>query len=166
MIPGHKKVFLHPGQFYFTSDPIEIHTILGTCVAITLWHPEKKFGGMCHFVLSHRPQSDQSEYPNGRYGNEVLELFRRHTSARGTHLQDYQAKVFGGGQIIQREGNASTIGQRNANFALSVIESAKVNLKASDLRGKGYRRIIFDIETGNVWVRHQYAEDANCENTG
>ncbi len=46
--------FLNPGEFFFCESNCQIHTLLGSCIAITLWHPILKIGGMCHFVLPGR----------------------------------------------------------------------------------------------------------------
>jgi chemotaxis protein CheD len=39
-----------------------IRTVLGSCVSITLWHPVKRVGGMCHFLLPTRgvPVSEEN----------------------------------------------------------------------------------------------------------
>lgn len=39
------EVFLLPGELWFDDDETRIRTILGPCVAVTLWHPARKIGG-------------------------------------------------------------------------------------------------------------------------
>ena len=48
------EIFLQPGDFYFGDKDTRIRTILGSCVSITLWHPTRLIGGMCHFLLPFR----------------------------------------------------------------------------------------------------------------
>ena len=35
-----RKIFLDPGHFVFAEPGTHIHTLLGSCVAITMWHPK------------------------------------------------------------------------------------------------------------------------------
>ena len=52
-------VVLRPGDFYFGGGRTRISTLLGSCVSITLWHPQRHVGGMCHYLLARRNgQSD------------------------------------------------------------------------------------------------------------
>lgn len=44
-------VTLQPGEFHFGGANTRIQTLLGSCVAITLWHPIRRIGGMCHYML-------------------------------------------------------------------------------------------------------------------
>ena len=37
-----QKLFLMPGQWYFGGKASELRTLLGSCVAVTLWHPAKR----------------------------------------------------------------------------------------------------------------------------
>ena len=41
-------VFLQPGDIHFGGADTRIRTVLGTCVAISLWHPVRQIGGMSH----------------------------------------------------------------------------------------------------------------------
>jgi len=36
------EIFLHQGEVYFGDRDTRIRTVLGSCVAITMWHPELK----------------------------------------------------------------------------------------------------------------------------
>jgi chemotaxis protein CheD len=43
-----------PGQWHFGPEQITVKTLLGSCVALTLWHPQRRIGGMCHYLLPDR----------------------------------------------------------------------------------------------------------------
>ena len=45
------EVVLAPGQVSFATCPTRLRTLLGSCVAFTFWHPQRRIGGMCHFML-------------------------------------------------------------------------------------------------------------------
>jgi Chemotaxis protein; stimulates methylation of MCP proteins len=48
------EIFLQPGDWYFGDRDTRIRTLLGSCIAITIWHPRLLVGGMCHFLLPGR----------------------------------------------------------------------------------------------------------------
>lgn len=151
------KVFIHPGQFHFSDSGCHIHTILGSCVSITLWHPVRHVGGMCHFVLPKRTSADGSLRPNGRYGDEAMELFRRQVAARGTKFTEYQAKVFGGSNMLGADEASAenSIGTRNAEAAIMALMDLNVEILVMHVGESGHRRVVFDVGTGDVWVRHE-----------
>ncbi len=157
MEQAEQKVFLHPGDIHFGSAGTHVHTLLGSCIAITLWHPQRKLGGMCHFVLPARPQPTNNASPDGRYADEAIELFKRSALAHGTQLKDYQAKIFGGGDMSQlRGGNGDdTVGERNAEAAFNLLMQEGVLIMVADVGETGARRVVYDISNGDVWVRHQ-----------
>ena len=70
-----RKIFLKPGELCFGIPGTNISTVLGSCVAITLWHPVLSIGAMCHFVLPKRPQGEPRDHSfDGRYGDEAIQL--------------------------------------------------------------------------------------------
>ena len=70
-----REVFLQPGGFYFGGGRTRISTLLGSCISITLWHPARRIGGMCHFMLPTRGQPAGAPL-DGRYADEALALRR------------------------------------------------------------------------------------------
>jgi len=51
--PAH-EIVLHPGDWWFGGGDTRARTVLGSCIAITLWHPQLRVGGMCHYMLPQR----------------------------------------------------------------------------------------------------------------
>ncbi len=48
------EVFLQPGELYFGDGRTRVRTLLGSCVAIAVWHPRLRIGGLCHYMLPSR----------------------------------------------------------------------------------------------------------------
>lgn len=150
------EVVLAPGQVSFATCPTRLRTLLGSCVAFTFWHPQRRIGGMCHFMLPARNRTGQPL--DGKYADEALELLLRHARANGTRPQDYQVKVFGGGEMFPeqpRQQPAHNVANLNIRAALALAERHHLHLTAQDMGSTGYRTIMFDLWNGNVWVRHQ-----------
>lgn len=148
------EIFLNPGEFYFGDRDIRIRTILGSCVSITLWHPKLLLGGMCHYMLPSR-QARGSRLADGKYADEALWLLFEEIRRSGTALEDYEVKLFGGGNMFQRQVNAGHghIGIKNADAGRNLLKHHGLHLASEDLGGAGHRTVIFDIWSGHVWVR-------------
>ncbi|MCX9154735.1 chemotaxis protein CheD [Niveibacterium sp. 24ML] len=156
----HKDVFLKPGEFHFGDAHTRVRTLLGSCVAITLWHPRRRVGGMCHFLLPSRIRPNGAER-DSRYANEAVECFLHELERLNTPASEYQAKLFGGGSMfptLQRSGGGDdglAVPERNILAAESLMRTHGFNVCARDLGGQGHRTIIFDIWSGDVWCRHR-----------
>jgi len=150
------EIFLAPGDFCFATSPTRIRTILGSCVGITLWHPARKIGAMCHFMLPSR--THRCGVLNGKYGDEAIEMFIEQARAHRTAPEDYELKLFGGGEMFpdhKRSVHFSDVARMNICAALELADSHDLDLIAQDMGSTGYRNVIFDLCNGHVWVRHQ-----------
>jgi chemotaxis protein CheD len=153
------EIFLQPGEFYFGEERTRIRTLLGSCVAITLWHPRLHIGGMSHYMLSSRPRPKKDDALNGRYAVEVMEMFMRELKRSRTHPREYQVKIFGGGRMFEhgaKDGKASNnldISGRNVRVGRELVARYGFTFAAEDLGGNGHRNVVLDLWSGNVWVK-------------
>jgi len=152
------EIYLQPGELWFGDENTRIRTILGSCVAITLWHPQRRIGGMCHYMLPRRAHQHGSDL-DGRYGDEAMALLIRHIQAAGSRLQDFEAKLFGGGRMFHHgycEGKncASAVHDRNIEVARVMAAHHGLPIKAEHLGGHGHRQVILDIWSGHAWLKH------------
>ena len=155
-------VFLQPGDLYFGDADTRIRTILGSCVAITMWHPQRRIGGMSHCLL---PGGGRNAGPgewDGRYVDEAIAWLFHEAQARGTRPSEYQVKIFGGGDMFATSSapGQSSIGQKNTIQALYVLGKAGLTVLTRDLGGSVSRSLIFEIASGDVWVRRGLADDS------
>ncbi|MFT6389204.1 MAG: chemotaxis protein CheD [Cellvibrionaceae bacterium] len=153
-----RKEFLNPGEFLFAESGTHIHTLLGSCIAITLWHPYLHIGGMCHYVLPSRPygEPNSSGKPNGRYGDEAMQLFELAAELHRTELSHYQAKIFGGTDLVSESDgkNKIDVGKKNTAKAMELLNLRQVPIIMAHVGESGSRRIVLDVDSGDVWVKH------------
>lgn len=150
------EVFLNPGDTWFGGGRTRVRTLLGSCVAITLWHPSRKIGGMCHYMLGDRPAS-RTGAPDGRYAPDAIDLLLQAMTRHGSRPSEYQAKLFGGGRMFDLPSNARDVKgvhDRNIEAAESLMRANDIKVVARHLGGDGHRTLLFDVWTGNVWMRH------------
>ena len=150
------EVFLAPGDFYFGEDRTRIRTLLGSCVAIALWHPRLRIGGMCHYMLPCRPRAAAGQPLDGRYGTEAMELFLCELRRSRTAPPEYHAKLFGGGRMFAHDrsaGGQAGISQRNMEAGQELLARHGFLLHAHDMGGEGHRNVILDLWSGDVWLK-------------
>lgn len=149
----HKKfdVFLLPGEFFVGNYQYTIRTLLGSCVSITLWHPHKRIGAMSHYLLAQRSGNTESEL-SGRYGEEALNLMLEQLAKLGVNGKECQAKIFGGGQMFPGRPD-SDVGKKNGDAARWLLQERGITVVSESLFGEGHRKIVFDVNTGDVWSR-------------
>lgn len=149
---GATEIYLQPGDFFFGGGNTRIITLLGSCVAITMWHPVRRVGGMCHYLLPSR--NGPTRELSGKYADEAMEMFLREIIRYKSKLGDYQIKLFGGGDMFLHE-NSINVSARNVEAAHRLLRKYRVEPFSQDLGAHGHRQIIFDIWNGDVWVRHR-----------
>ncbi|WP_446812211.1 chemotaxis protein CheD (plasmid) [Methylomonas sp. 2BW1-5-20] len=156
-------IFLQPGEFYFGDRETRIRTLLGSCVAITLWHPRLRIGGMCHYLLPmRRGKSERAEQPDGRYAEEAMILFLRELDLSASWPADYEVKMFGGGNqfpstilsVAQEKTSLISVSDNNIHFGRGLLKRHGFRLIAEHLGGNGHRKLVFDVWSGHVWIQH------------
>lgn len=149
------EVFLHPGEWHFGNQNTVIRTLLGSCVSITLWHPKLRIGGMCHYLLAERNHTG-GQHLSGRYGNEVILLLLQEMLHTGRPIKEFRAKLIGGAAVlpnIERDLPIHDVPSRNIDIARRMVQQLGIPIQAEDLGGGHPRLVVFDIDTGDVWVR-------------
>ena len=146
--------FLYPSSFFASKEPYMVKTILGSCVAICLWDKRLKIGGINHYML---PSWNGNDLASPKYGNIALDKLIERLQAMGSRVEDLQAKIFGGGELLDSgKGTAIVIGERNIREARLMLEERKIPIVASSIGGKRGRKILFFTDTGEV--RHKFLE--------
>jgi chemotaxis protein CheD len=157
------EVFLLQGEVIFGDRNTRIHTVLGSCVAITMWHPEALLGGMCHYMLPSRGKPGSHEL-DGKYADEALALMLDKIHRAGTSASEYQIKLFGGGDMFPgtKSLKSPNVGTQNVEIGRQLLKDLGLSIHAEHICGVGHRNLIFDIWSGDVWMKHQPPVD-NCK---
>ncbi len=143
---------LHPGEYYATRDEIIISTVLGSCVAVALYDPVEKIGGLNHFMLPGELHS-RAFYreESGRYGMYAMELLINSIIKQGGIKKRLEAKVFGGGHVL--DTNAGNIPDSNIAFALDFLESEKLPVISQDVGGNQARKVLMFPESSRILLK-------------
>lgn len=149
-------IFLQPGEFYFGDKDTRIRTILGSCVAITFWHPRLYIGGMCHYMLPSFPKARARHHElDGKYAEDAIAMFMHEVKLSRTAAQEYEIKIFGGGnQFPEKSQNIVSVSDKNIEVGKALLKKHKLAIKSEHLGGNGHRNLIFELWSGDVWVKH------------
>lgn len=146
-------LMLMPGELYFGAEPSQLRTLLGSCVAMTLWHPQRRVGGMCHFLLPQR-QRPSTEPLDGRYGEEAISALVTVLRAQGLACQDFTAHLYGGADTMsESSGIKFNVGERNIEKGWSLIDQHGFNLDGVDVGDHVPRTVTLNLATGDVQCR-------------
>lgn len=145
------KHFLYPAALFASKKPYQVSTILGSCVAVCLWDPILKFGGINHYML---PLWNGQGLASPRYGNIAIEKLIDKMVAIGSTKKKLRAKVFGGAEVITTSINQFHIGERNIAIAREILENEKIPIVSSSVGGKRGRKIVYITKTGEVLQRY------------
>jgi chemotaxis protein CheD len=141
--------YLFPGTIFAHKEQHLVTTVLGSCVAVCLWHPGSGIGGINHYLL---PLWNGEGLPTPKYGNiaitRLIEKIRQLTG-KG----ELVAKVFGGASMWARTEGALAVGERNVELAFRLLAEENIQVVSQDVWGEMGRKIIFDTKTGSVLLR-------------
>ncbi len=152
---------LAPRECFVTRKPTLISTVLGSCVAVTMFDPVLLAGGMAHAFLPHA-----SEYAGAsgdpmpcKFADSAVAHLLEHFQRLGAPPGRLEVKLFGGGDAIGMGDNAArsprnfSVGERNIQAALAACEALGLPVAARDVGGATGRKLLFLTETGGAWVK-------------
>lgn len=142
--------FLYPSALFADEEPYLVDTILGSCVAVCLYDPVKKIGGVNHYML---PFWNGTGLASPKYGNIAIQKLIEKMLAFGSKPTNLQAKVFGGGEIVESKTNIFKIGERNIEIAIKTLKENKIKIIGQSVGGKLGRKIRYNTETGIVLMK-------------
>jgi len=149
----YQEVYLHPGQAYISTEPVQIFMILGSCAGVCLYDRRQAIGGATHYML---PQWEGPGTPSTRYGDVALDVLLKQFQIHGSSFRDLEAKVFGGACMFQafraEDGGEDHIGLRNIQIALQTLSRLGIVIAARDTGGENGRKIKMQSDTGSVAV--------------
>lgn len=152
--PPSSDVFVLPGDLYAGGAPGRVSTLLGSCVSLVLWHPQRLVGGLCHFVLPSRPRTNGlADEFDPRYGEDAVPLLLRAMERHGADPAACRVHLFGGASGFD-DGRLSSfdVGRRNIDCAERLCRLLKLELATRDVGGPVYRRLTLDLTDGTVVV--------------
>jgi chemotaxis protein CheD len=128
---------------------------LGSCVAVILYDPALKFGGMVHALLPKAPAKCPVEE---KYADAGTKKLVREMVARGAVKERLLAKIVGGAQMfVNLNLSISDIGKANLAEARKALRELGIRVVAEDVEGHRGRSAYFNLENGKVLVETAFS---------
>ena len=144
-----------PGEYYATNKEMALVTVLGSCVSACIRDRDSGIGGMNHFMLPDEGKLSGSHgniSAGGRYGVHAMELLINQILKLGGRRDRLEAKVFGGGNVLQGF-MLSNVGEQNAAFIVEYLSIERIPIVARDLLDVWPRKIYYFPRSGKVMVK-------------
>ncbi|MBC8017878.1 MAG: chemotaxis protein CheD [Verrucomicrobia bacterium] len=152
LIASHThNIYLKPGEVVVARNPLLVSTVLGSCVAVTIFSPSRGIAAICHAMLP-----DCGGLTDDlRYVDTALPHIYRKVLESGAG-GDLVVKLFGGAQVLD-VGDYSkarrTIGEQNVTRALEILADLGLAVASADTGGFVGRKLYFCTRDGDVYIR-------------
>ncbi len=140
------KVSRHP-------DDVMVTYALGSCVAVAVYDPVARVGGLLHFMLpnSSLNVSKARENPSMFADTGVPFLFQS-CYELGADKRRMVVKIAGGANIIG-EASFFRVGQKNLTVLRKILWRNGILVSGQDTGGNANRTLRFHMQDGRVLVR-------------
>lgn len=143
--------YLHPGQLFVSADSYAVTTILGSCVAVCIWDPASRIGGINHFLL---PTFSGEGIASPRFGNIAIKELLDQLADLGGQKHNLRAKIFGGACVLEAfRQRQHHLGMKNVDVARQLLETESIPVVGHDIGGQRGRKLVFHTDDGAAWVK-------------
>lgn len=149
---------IHVGmaQMRVVANPARLICLgLGSCVAVALWDPSTKIGGLAHVMLPNEKniRKKASSGP-AKFGNIAVKALLEEMKKKGANHVLIIAKIAGGAHMFRHLFPAmEDIGKKNVESVRDCIKECKLRLISEDVGGSAGRTVELDTETGKLLIK-------------
>ena len=155
-----ESFYLKPGDLLICRDPCEVTTVLGSCIAVTMFSSRLDLAAICHAMLpapgQGRCAEDRSREPY-KYVSLVVPVMAGVFTRAGAKPAETEVKLFGGASCIGRHRNGDCphcVGPSNVRLARMLLAEHRLVVRASNVGGSSGRKLLFNTATGEVLHKH------------
>lgn len=142
------------GDVSVVHGPMQLTTILGSCIAACVSDPFAGVAGMNHFMLPEQHvASDRNNERAALYGRDAMDQLLQALYAAGAHRSRLSIKLFGGAWPGHKR-RGFPVGPANVQFVRDYLAVLALPIHFSDLGGEHSRRIHFMTGEDRVTCQH------------
>lgn len=145
-----KEVTLYIGGVHAGEEPTLVKTLLGSCIAVCLYDPIRRVGGMNHFML---PRGDGDGPDASRFGVHAMDCLIGAVMKAGGDRRRLVAKVFGGAHVLDIKESVVGVPQQNIEFIRAFLQGEVLPVLSEDVGGYHPRHVHFYTESGRALVK-------------
>lgn len=141
------EYLLKPGYIFLSRDPVVISSVLGSCVAVSLWDMSTQFGGMAHYLY---PGADRTaESRTAKYGDIAVSHLATMFFQEGAAKKNIRAQLFGGASISEE---SRVVAEGNISVARQILKKLDIKIVSEDVGGDMGRKLIYNTFTNEAIV--------------
>lgn len=157
IVANQRSVSVGLGELTVTKDASIILTCngLGSCIALCIFDPGLKLGGMAHMLLpTCRNKNDTMSAPS-KYIDTGAPLLISRMLKQGSLKQNLVVKIAGGANMLSIPGDYShlDIGKKNIEEIKATLSREGLSICGADVGGGFGRTVQFYVENGRTTVR-------------
>lgn len=149
------------GECIVSNDPgaTLVTYALGSCVAVVIFDPVLKIGGLLHYML---PDSTLDEEKARRrpcmFADTGIPLLFQKAYQLGAVRARLEVAVLGGAQVMD-SSETFNIGRRNHLASRKIFWKAGILVRAEDVGGTQSRTVRLEMQSGRIAVRRGLTEE-------
>jgi len=157
-----KPLVVGVGDCKVSSDPgSEIVTYaLGSCIAVAIWDPLSRVGGLLHFMLPESPAGSAAASCDNpyRYADTGTPMLFRGAYHQGADKRRLVVRLAGGASVVDSDG-IFNIGKRNYAALRKILWKAGVMVHGEDVGGSNSRTVRLEVGSGRFFIRGPMGEE-------
>jgi chemotaxis protein CheD len=134
---GRNRISLYIGEVAASQSPVVLDTLLGSCVAVCMYDPMLRAGGMNHILLPKCQAGDKSS----RCGVHAMELLINELMKLGGEKKDSLPRRLAEPTYSRNED--APVGEGNAMFVRQFLATERIPLVAERMGGNHAVRLYF-----------------------
>ncbi len=135
------------------ADETLITYSLGSCIAVVIYDPVVRVGGMLHLMLPEASMDmEKAKIKPAMFADSGIPVLFKQSYQLGANKRNAIVKIAGGSQIMDENG-VFNIGKRNHLSVRKVFWKNNVVIAAEHIGGNVNRTVRLEIATGRVWVK-------------
>lgn len=149
-----KKIVVKIADYKIAAGPMFLATYgLGSCLAVALYDPEARMGGMGHIMLPDSSGIRSTGNPR-KFADLCISEMLRELEINNCKINRLTAKIAGGASMFDLPNNEKPcIGERNRAAVLAELLKNRIPLIGEDTGGNHGRTVEFSTETGDLIIR-------------
>ncbi len=122
-------------------------TVVGSCVAVSIWESKKEIGGMAHFLY---PFTGDRRRATAQYGNVAVKYLVAMFLEQGGKVKNLRAQIFGG--ALMAPVDCIRIAKENVQMARKILRSHHISIASEDTGGNMGRKIVYNTQRNEAIV--------------
>ena len=144
------------GEYAVSADPdaVLVARALGSCVAVSLWDPEARVGGLLHFLLpDSRVSPMRAQQQPAAFADLGVPLLFQADAELGAVKQRCVIRLAGGADVTTASGQCVLdVGRRNQAAAKQLLWRSGVLIRAEHVGGAEPRDVTLTVADGRLRI--------------